>query len=571
MKKDLHENELDGLFRDHLAGEEATPRPRVWNNIEKQLDAIPKRPTNWIWWLSGVALVAGIGTWIGVSLYNSNGKNPIAQKTNVTGWNYNDPNDGGFGKVPTEGSSDGDSVVLIEGGQNTTGNTNSTDSKNNNSSIDNSSVKNSGTTNSSDNSSTTSTNPSLNSNSPLVSNVKKNNQKNPSPSDSKSNSPYADKSAFEKNDQPVYTNSSDVIDKNDSPDKRSMASADKKEVSASSHEGNTYRLPRKLSEYTKSAAHAGNSGNEPSAFGDNIPRNDFDAMRDNPRTWPDSASEKPVADDADSKKDSATPPDSSGAGPTLPPPTGNVFPAFYAALHGAVDAQKILQSSVGDEGFSKTDVRIYDKNKLNVPQQTYSYGVKFGWFLSKRISLTAGAYYSIYQSATSQGSFKFNHNYAYTFTMHSPTSSVICPSSKFDRNDGIGQQYSDTIAININSQERYDYVNLQLGVSYYLLRTKHFGLYGDLLSNGAILSKQEMTLMIPRSGKTLTYSGNQLSGMNKFVLGGQTGVGVEWTLTKNFGIWAEPSFFFSGAMNKNNAVRLQPGGMRYLAGVVYHF
>lgn len=543
MKNDLHNNEIDGLFRDHLAGEEAAPREMVWKNIEKQLDAIPKKPGNWIWWLSSIVIVAGIGTWIAISVFHGNDKNKLSQNSNVTGWNYNDPANSDFDKVSNTASDNkkSDSSVNIEGGKFVSGNNNSADLKTENGAAANL--------------------PSSNSSSNYTTSNTTGGNKTSLQSDSKSNSIYSDKSSFEKDHQPLKSGSpAYVFNQTDSPDLHSKAAGDKNEVNGYSHEGAMYKLPRKLSEYTMSG-HSGNTSKETSSFGDDLPRYDYDAMRDNPRTWPDSSSEKIISD---TTKDGST----GSSGNT----NGGTLPVYYAAVHGAVDAQRVLQSSANDEEFSKTDVRLYDRNKLNaLPQQTYSYGARFGWFLSKRISLTAGAYYSIYQSSTGEGTFKFNHNNIYNFTMHSATSSVNCSSENFERNDGVMQQYSDTIAIKINSQERYDYVNLQLGISFYALRTKRFGIYGNLLSNGAILSKQQMTLTVPQSGKTLSYSGSQLYGMNKFIMGAQAGIGMEWMFTGNFGIWAEPSFFFSGAMNKNNAVHLQAGGMRYLAGVAYHF
>jgi len=114
-------------------------------------------------------------------------------------------------------------------------------------------------------------------------------------------------------------------------------------------------------------------------------------------------------------------------------------------------------------------------------------------------------------------------------------------------------------------------VNVQLGVSYYVVRKKYFGVYADLLSNGACLTKQQMILTVPKSGKSLSYGADRMSGMNKFVMGGQMGIGAEFILGGHFGLWAEPAFYFSGAVNKKNAVNLQPGGMRYLFGLAYHF
>jgi hypothetical protein len=389
----------------------------------------------------------------------------------------------------------------------------------------------------------------------------------------KSSSIYSDKSTFEKGDQPDQS-SGLVIKGSDSPDKKSTPDDDSKDAKGNSHEGSTFSLPKKLGDFNKPADSV--LSNFPSLLTkNNMPADSSEKNQKGNITPPNSTLIHPsdsLSKNVLAKNDSAKlpgPDSASGISPALPPLSP--LPVFYFALHGSVDNGKILSATESDENENNTDVHVYDKNKLkSLPQQTYSYGARFGWFLTKRISLTAGAYYSIFQSAPSEGHFKFDHNNAYTFTMYSPTSSVKCKSTNFtfgDSNGGV----NDTFYVGIRSEERYDYLNLQLGLSYYAIRTKHFGVYADLLSNGAYLAKEEMTLSVPKSGKTLQYGANRMSGMNKFVMGGQTGIGVEFLFGGHFGLWAEPSFYFSGALNKANAVNLQPGGMRYLFGLAYHF
>lgn len=599
MKQNYDDNELDGLFRDKLAGEEVPPREMVWDKIEQQLDGAARKPGGWIWWVSGIVLVMGIGTWLGISMYQ---KNALVQNSKVTGWNYNDATKSDFTPIQQDGSSNGDSVVTVEGGKNTAASANVktganevndaasanvSNAKNSNSTTDNSSSKKTLAKNSSDNSSATQQSSNANStntqktsadkNTVSNSNAGKNHsQKKPSlaKSDINSSSIYSDKPTFEKNYSPDKA-SGLVITHSDSPDKNASASDSGKDARGSSRDGSVYSLPKKLGEFNKPIDTA--NAKLPLSLTENK-----GADSSNAKQLPTIVDKDPTtllsdvpADSVAAKKELAKndsiakwKQDSIVLANMLAP---TPLPIFYFALHGGVDAGKILSVTESYEHDEFTDVRIYDKDDLKaLPQQSYSYGGRFGWFLSKRISLTAGAYYSIFQTAPQEGHFRYNHNYPCVFTMYSATSSVKCKSSNFDWSDNSGTP-NDTFNIQIQSQERYDYVNLQLGVSYYALRTKHFGVYADVLSNGAYLAKQSMTLTVPKSGKTLQYGADWMTGMNKFVMGGQVGVGAEFIVGGHFGLWAEPSFYFSGALNRKNAVNLQPGGMRYLVGLAYHF
>jgi len=62
---------------------------------------------------------SGLGLLVAVFLFASCGK----EKSSVTGWNYNDPKNGGFEKAPYDEQETGPGLVLIEGGTFTMGRT----------------------------------------------------------------------------------------------------------------------------------------------------------------------------------------------------------------------------------------------------------------------------------------------------------------------------------------------------------------------------------------------------------------------------------------------------------------
>ncbi len=537
MKEKFDENELDQLFHNKLAGEEVAPREIVWTNISRGLGGAAKKPVAWIWWLSGIILILGIGSWF---VFNANLKNKlVGNKT--SGWNYKDSINGGFDSVPNDKNGEQSGIVKIEGGKYSSAGADSVNSINKNST-------------------------SANVNSPIE----------------------------KKNDQDANAELNKAITERDKPKPYDPGDAHSKKKSTI-----VKKNPVDVENKTQfSEAEAERLAGILDRISDkqNIPA--YDPMMDSlvdpgpekkeneivkvSQVDPPIVSQTTLHDKKDSinnptqitSKDTSRTIDPSVVSANPVPVVQNpetIFPIFYAGIHGGLDAGKIAKSTLYEGGLTNTDIKIYNGNELaSLPKQTYSFGARFGWFANKRISITGGAYYSIFETNPSVGHFKYNHNYQYDFVMHSATSYVNCSSENFDHNDSEGPP-SDTVYITIQSQEKYDYVNTQLGVSVYALRTKHLGIYANFLTNESFLMKKSMTLSIPHSGKTLSYSSNEVYGMNKFVLGGQIGLGAEWLPFGNFGLYIEPSYFFSGKLNTSNVISLKPGGMKYLAGLIYHF
>jgi hypothetical protein len=63
-------------------------------------------------WLSAIVLILGAGTWFGIFIYKQN---------TSTGWEYNNPPNGGFDSVPYDDNGEGPGLILIEGGEFTMG------------------------------------------------------------------------------------------------------------------------------------------------------------------------------------------------------------------------------------------------------------------------------------------------------------------------------------------------------------------------------------------------------------------------------------------------------------------
>ncbi|HEU4718047.1 MAG TPA: hypothetical protein VFU15_09445, partial [Bacteroidia bacterium] len=260
--------------------------------------------------------------------------------------------------------------------------------------------------------------------------------------------------------------------------------------------------------------------------------------------------------------DAAVRPDSSGA---------VVLPVFFIAFDGISDNAK-----AGTPKYQKTDpqsgdVNVYDEQTLKSDrQQTWTFGARAGYFISRHFALLAGGNASRYVAPQGTGNLKFNHNHEYLLNFHTATSSFQLPSGSFTADDSNTQQ-GDTFHISVQSYERYRYFNLRLGGAFYPVRNRYFSIYIDAFCNGAYLTKQDLTLTVPKSGKTFSFSGDELSGMNRFTIGWQAGAGFEWMPVKNLGIWAEPSWFSFGTLNKKNAVMIDPSSFRVQFGLAWHF
>jgi hypothetical protein len=571
MKEKFDDNKIDSLFNEKLGKEEIAPREIVWTRISHELgrEGGKKKPVAWIWWLSGIALLVTIGTWVGIAAYQNNNdssKNKLAE--NKTGWKYNEPANGGFEKVPYESQGGDTGVVLIEGGNFTPGKADSSAQHSENNSAQQNSVN-------------------ANENSTVKSNghphKKNNNHSLPVSRDHDAALSSGNKPAESKKNNPANKKSNDpdsssqkhiaLIPQHGYPDEKpgndniippTSLVHDKNDVSNPPGNENVAEHPGKAdSSLVKNKT--GDPGmaksiatDEPpmyhAAYTDSILKADSIAVKKAPVVKTDSSQTK-----TDSSKAVAA---------QLPP---FIFPGFFISMHGGVDAGKIVKVDYNIPENSPTEVQVYNKEKIkSTPQQTYAYGVRFGWFVKKRISFNFGGYYSIFETDGNEGNFKYNHNNELIFKMNTPTSSVNCASSHFDYHDSNVLQ-GDTFYIDVRSHEKYDYLGLQAGVALYALRTKHFGVYGALYQNGSFLTKKYMEITVPKSGKEIAWSGKKVIGMNPFVLSEQTALGFEWLPFGNFGLWVEPSFYFSAKLNAENSVAIRPGGMKYLAGISWHF
>ncbi|MBI3509276.1 MAG: hypothetical protein HY064_01330 [Bacteroidetes bacterium] len=92
MKEKNYTHETDRLFGQKLSEEEVTPPDSAWKKIESRMDDTQKKPSAWVWWLSGILLVAGISA----IFYSGEIKKYFSgdKVSSLAGWNYNDPGTG---------------------------------------------------------------------------------------------------------------------------------------------------------------------------------------------------------------------------------------------------------------------------------------------------------------------------------------------------------------------------------------------------------------------------------------------------------------------------------------------
>lgn len=523
MKEKFDDKEIDSLFHEKLGQEEIAPREIVWTKISQELGGTGgKRPVTWIWWLSGIILLLSVGTWFGISY---SGKNKIA--ANKTGWNYNNPSNSDFDSVPYDNDGRQNDVVKTESGTFSKEKAGSPGQQSNTGNKENIAAMNPGKEQAANGNPEKKIKSAEN-----ISSPGKNNPRSVPPTE---NNP-----ALASGNKPVNDNLNPPVIV---PDFQAPEPAD----SSSDSPGNDSALANKA----------------PVTYFDTAQR----IIAEPPPVYhvvnPDSTNPVVKSDSTQTKADSTK--TTAGPAPEI------IFPDFFISMHGGLDAGKIMKVEYTSEDDKPTDVNIYDPEKIkSTPQQTFSYGIRFGKFIRKRLSLSLGAYYSIFETSGNEGNLKFNHNSELVFNMNTPTSSVHCASSNFDYHDS-NLLSNDTFYIALQSREKYDYFNLQLGVSLYALRKKHVGIYGALYSNESFLLKKQMVITVPKTGKEISWWGEKLTGMNPFVWNGQAALGMEWLPFGNFGLWVEPSYYFSARLNTANSVKIHPGGMKYLVGMTWHF
>lgn len=540
---EMNNNDLDRLFREKFEGQETAPPGSAWPNIERELGKTNGRSGAGRWWISGIAvLVTGLAGW----WYLNTSHLPSAQLAeNRTNEN----------KVQN---------TNVSSQNNTANETNNTSSENANTPGSTADLK------------------------PVVSPEKTAVPVTPASSAGETKNPPAKTSvpvasgsaektanAFPKASYETTKQNGKKQAASSSPGDVTVAGQDRKgkyddqrdpgphvpvivydQQNPTGHDG---AAPEKDSQ-----ALAGNTGSSPK-----------EATVAEPNT---TASEKAIADSTllaemlapveKTNSDSANTGTEEGAGPAGP---NELLPAFFAGFHVSVESQKISSSDNYDEEFTRADVSLTGENASpEIISQSYSFGGRLGWFASKHLALVGGVYFNSFEMNSAGGSLRFNHNNEILFTIHSAASSVQMHSSSFSHEDSFYGP-SDTFLVKLSSKENYSFVNFQLGGAYYPWRTQHFGAYVNLLSNGAYLTKENMTLTSAKTGNSFRFYEKDMSGMNKFTLGAQVGAGFEFTPVSHFGIWIEPAYFFSASLNKKNAFALKPSAFRFQCGLAAHF
>jgi hypothetical protein len=587
MNDNMNDNELDRLFREKFAGEKASPPDFTWPNIERALDKPARRPGGWYWWLSGIVLLfLGMGTWRMMSTHRLN---PVVEEKRLTETKIN--------------SSPGQS------GENAPASTHQPSSGNQQSLTENKTA-------------TSSASGETHSSSETINSTGNDDPAAQPDQDSKktagtalpghSNSPKAPKPVS----YPVEPVAGQPTVAEHSPsssgktDSKAAAPVDKPQVASSGKNP----VADTGKEKQETAAQVQPEKHLPEIIYDQQDVLGHDAQQQPaaalPLLQPVATNENNGSDDATAKAEQPVAAAGSGESvsnellpgtktepqPVLPqdvrvslteqqqtdsvpgkkdiPPVAQqpeTLPVFFAGFHGAMENQKIASSSSNETGFTYRDVILYKGDTPPVvTQQTYTYGGRFGWFATKHLALLGGISFSTLEIASPGRFVRYNHNDEIQFDFHSASASAELSSSSFTVADNYAPM-GDTFWVKIVSQEKYSFLNLQLGGSWYPLRTKHFGAYINVLSNGAYLTRQQMTLTSVKTGNTFMYGKDNMAGMNSFTIGGQAGIGFEFTPIRNLGIWIEPAYFFSNTINRNNAFNFRPSSVRLQCGLSAHF
>lgn len=570
MKTPLEDDhELDRLFRDKLAGEEAAPPAFVWNEVERKLHPPRRRPAAWKWWLSGaLLLLLSAGGWWWMHVPSSAPHENSAPQLLASSENKSSANDAkeNAPSLPVDSSSQNPATVET---QNVNAITPGVSSAEN--SQDVSREKSAVTNEHSQKAKIVSHEGNVVRNA----DAPKNNAhvfangisqpKNSSRSQDNTNvvtAPGSTGNSDSKTKEPVAAAST-----SNEPEKSSANVLTPGETPAAKESNGSPVATKEQAQTTAMQNEpASSSGNEIKSAGEQKIRPVLPSDTSKVHPEPSPQVKLVVADTT--KKDSSrlTP-----LQPAVENQPAKGMPFYFVGVHASLDNQKIA-SKEGEVSHSSTDIDLYsgDSAPLEINSSTTSYGGRAGYFVTQHFAVIAGGNYSVLEVHSPGRFFKYNHNDDYTFTFHSATAAVQLPSSAFTYLDNNGPP-SDTFIVHVTSVEKYAYLHFQLGGAWYPVRKRYFGIYVNALSNGALLQHQQLTLTSVRTGKTFEFSGDGMSGMKKLTFGAQFGAGFEFTPVRNLGIWIEPAYFVSGAINPENAFVIRPSAMRFQAGLLFHF
>jgi hypothetical protein len=208
----------------------------------------------------------------------------------------------------------------------------------------------------------------------------------------------------------------------------------------------------------------------------------------------------------------------------------------------------------------------YKERELVGP--SFSMGIKAGYDLSERWKIHIGlSYYSISQHIqpltlfTQKGGDGANH-----FVLNTSAGSAELP------NEGAEPLIKDSLMLTNPSSQVLHYLNIPLNFEFRIYGFRSLSCYAFAGAYFSYLLDSRLVMEVTKNAATEVYTFSSLQGTNKFMLGLNAGLGLQYDLSKKLSLLAEPGAKFAvSPLNSNTAVKCYPYSFALTFGLGYHF
>jgi hypothetical protein len=253
---------------------------------------------------------------------------------------------------------------------------------------------------------------------------------------------------------------------------------------------------------------------------------------------------------------------------TQQPPVQEPFMKFYVSGFYGIDINKQSLKPATQQGESN-GFQYYYPAYTSDPANTWSAGLRFGGYITRRFSLEGQVSTSFITPSPGRVQLRFYHLQPHTLNIYTTFGSVSVPSDTFNLFDHTGAP-SDTFRINVSISENYRLINLPVCVRFNMINNKYLKLYARGGIAASYIYKQELKLAVERSGKVLKYT--SVDGLSPFNLSMVFGLGLEARIYKGVGIWTEPGMMYTAtSVTRTPGMKNRPYSYTIPFGLIFHF
>ncbi|NBP74513.1 MAG: hypothetical protein EBZ94_01890 [Crocinitomicaceae bacterium] len=257
---------------------------------------------------------------------------------------------------------------------------------------------------------------------------------------------------------------------------------------------------------------------------------------------------------------------------TLPKDNIKFGSRFSVGTFFSPDYSNRILSSNNDLKIDKDVEQINNQEK---PKFAYSYGLRFGFDLTKKLTINTGFTYSFLRQSYMPTNLDIDTTGDdYTEYSYLSSSGIVEFSSndfEFIEEDQNSGEDGDSLNLSFLANEKLNFISIPLFIRQQVSskKTKVFTIYG-LTAN--IVTSKELNIQVLDSPNNARITKKDVNSLKKANFGVSLGMGFERELFKGFSFFVEPTIKCSfTSMNKKDFVKSYPYTFGLSTGISYHF